>query len=669
MSFILKEPTTFLNIKLTDTGRKMMALGNFKMSKALLLDREIDYTIDNGNDYNMFDNRVIDPPDFYPDPEPFNLDGSAAFALSAPQVTSIKQIITATTSNRGMFTGSVGAWTLDSTQLLGQNHIDYVSNTPNSNTLVLDNGVGSYFPKVGDLIFIPWSNNASEDYMASSLAVPIDQPIPCSWYRVVSINSATQVTLDRSIPVFNDGVGSECFFYPFNGIEAYYGTGATQSTQPWNLNIVRTKDIIGVIFPTGTSGSTDYRSYGSLEYAGTKRYFGFSSETPAVGFIHYTNENTGNTYAEQFLEKSVELHLPMIMWYHNGEENNNGITFGTSFYDEYGQTAYDPYAQTSYRDLKDGKSYSSITVGRVYHKLKMIVITDQELLIAMSYKSNRNYTFPDFSLSYSNEPKSPMMVNNCTGLCRSGYTYYVTYIPEQDTIASLTTDAKRDLFPCGYIKKIEGSTDEFGNPFYLQMNFHIPDSFPFMRNENSLWDGFGWTAEKIHVLINEQPSYYNYGIADVPNNGWKYVSSLNYGNGYYISSDYGDNTIDARKLNNHTMIMSAEDLISGTTFFLSTGLTMSMDILNWGDESFLHGVINAKIMATSYKSSMMITASDNNMNSSVNKTYNASDHEEVYITEVLILDDLNQVVAVGKPTYPVRKRNGKYIAFQLEYDF
>ena len=57
------------------------------------------------------------------------------------------------------------------------------------------------------------------------------------------------------------------------------------------------------------------------------------------------------------------------------------------------------------------------------------------------------------------------------------------------------------------------------------------------------------------------------------------------------------------------------------------------------------------------------------MNSSVNPTYNGSNHEEVYITEVAILDDHNQVVAAGRPTYPVKKRNGRYIAFQLEVDF
>jgi len=44
-------------------------------------------------------------------------------------------------------------------------------------------------------------------------------------------------------------------------------------------------------------------------------------------------------------------------------------------------------------------------------------------------------------------------------------------------------------------------------------------------------------------------------------------------------------------------------------------------------------------------------------------------HSEIYVTEIAILDDKNQVVAVGKPTYPIRKLSGKYLGFKLEVDF
>lgn len=65
----------------------------------------------------------------------------------------------------------------------------------------------------------------------------------------------------------------------------------------------------------------------------------------------------------------------------------------------------------------------------------------------------------------------------------------------------------------------------------------------------------------------------------------------------------------------------------------------------------------------------MVTAKSDTINSSVNPTFSESDHQEVFVTEILILDESDQVVAVGKPTYPVKKRSGKYLGFQLEIDF
>ncbi len=45
MSFLPKEPTTFINIKLTDTGRRLLSLGRLTYDKAALSDREINYEI------------------------------------------------------------------------------------------------------------------------------------------------------------------------------------------------------------------------------------------------------------------------------------------------------------------------------------------------------------------------------------------------------------------------------------------------------------------------------------------------------------------------------------------------------------------------------------------------------------------------------------------------
>jgi len=61
---------------------------------------------------------------------------------------------------------------------------------------------------------------------------------------------------------------------------------------------------------------------------------------------------------------------------------------------------------TEYYDLADE---SDNIVGKVFTELKIFVIEDQELLFAMSYKSNRNWTLPNYYASTSALPDCPPM--------------------------------------------------------------------------------------------------------------------------------------------------------------------------------------------------------------------------------------------------------------------
>ena len=49
-----------------------------------------------------------------------------------------------------------------------------------------------------------------------------------------------------------------------------------------------------------------------------------------------------------------------------------------------------------YYDLCD---INGFVVGKVFPDLKIFVIEDQELLFAMSYKSNRSWTLPNYIIS------------------------------------------------------------------------------------------------------------------------------------------------------------------------------------------------------------------------------------------------------------------------------
>ena len=66
MGYILNEPKTFINIKLTDVGRRQLSLGSLRFTSAVLSDREINYGIDRTEKYDISKNRILSPLDTHP---------------------------------------------------------------------------------------------------------------------------------------------------------------------------------------------------------------------------------------------------------------------------------------------------------------------------------------------------------------------------------------------------------------------------------------------------------------------------------------------------------------------------------------------------------------------------------------------------------------------------
>ena len=674
MSYNLSEPQTFINIKLTDAGRRNLSLGNLKFTKAILSDREVNYGIDRSNAFNITSNRILSPSDVHPNLLT-GLDGNTAFALGERNVNSAKQFITASTESVGFFTGETNSYAFDVSKYLGTNTIDYSASLPSGTTTVeLGNPGGSYFPSDGDLVFIPWEpiQNSGKTYDSSSI-IASGNPTNGLWYRVVS-GSTPSITLDREVPNFGTDPTSQVinvYFYPFNGIDNYYGSATTVDSAVWNMNIIRTNSVEGT-----SLAMSGYTTYGSIEYNGTKQYLGFSGETSVFGIIHYTNQFTGNTYAEQLIEKTIQIEMPLIMWHGIGGDNGTTKNFGLTLYDVDGDTVYDSIAGTTYRFLKDGTSDTNNIVGRVYHKLKLFAITDAELLTAMTYKSNRLFTLPQLELSLSSSPKFPLTTTQASGFCQSDKTYFVTYAIESNS--AYTQDISYgypSAIHCAYISKINGANDSKGNPQFLVAKFPT-SSFPYLRSSDNMdaatsYSGTGWNTNKVQLLVNEVDTDEGFQEGTVDSYSWIKVSDV-IGNGIY-TGDTTDNSIDPLKLNGFQFIVSRQDFESGTTYELNTAFTNSNNVsvsgLTFGSESFFFGNISADIMATTYKSLITVFAKNDEFNSSVNLSYDSVYDTNTYITEVAILDDGDNIVAIGKPTYPIKKSNGRYLAFQLEMDF
>lgn len=675
MPFLPPESTTYINVKLTDAGRRMLSLGQLEFIKAVVSDREIDYDIDrervNGfSTYNILNNRVLAPVGDYPNIDPVNLDGTNPVVLTNQTIQSVKQFATAQTATYGMFSGSSNNWfILDDNQHVLSRSIG-ISAGYGTENVTLTAPTGGYNLKSGDNIFVLWvddnfpTNYALNNSNTSDL-IWSGTPFNGLWYKVYSAISNTNIILDRPTPNIGGGKPSyPLFIYPNNAVESYFGSGSTQQTKFWNMNIVRPYDVAGTdVTIDGVSG---YSSYGSIEYAGTKTYLGFDESYPALGLIHYTNKFSGLTYGEQLIEKSVILNMPTLMWNGFPANNGQGTEYGLTLYDSYGNSIYDSAAKTTYRELRDGIQSTNKIVGRVYHKLQLFVITDQDLLMAMSYKGNRSYTLPEPIINLVTNPKAPLTTNDVTGLCNSGKTYFVTFLMETDP-ASVAGYGYDYPIHCGHIKQIDGAVDINGNPQYLSIQFPT-NSFPYMRNEADLANGTGWNAQRVKILVNEQDKSFDYKPGNVPATDWVVLS----GQGVYdclTTPSPSVTTIDPVALNSYQFIVSREDYLSGSTYTMWSGHTSYGNTCTFGGESFFFGTIDAQVLTTTYKTIITVIAANYEYNDSNNETFDSLIDENTYITEIAILDNQNNTVAVGKPTYPLKKANSRYLAFQLIIDF
>ena len=134
-----------------------------------------------------------------------------------------------------------------------------------------------------------------------------------------------------------------------------------------------------------------YTQFKSKGFGGFVSYI--QNQAPTIkklGVIHYTNSSPANVYGEGFLNDTPTLDIPTIMWH-----KSINTTLGTTLSPIGGQQLLTGL-NIFYYDLADP---SGFIVGKMFPDMKIFVIEDQELLFAMSYKSNRSWTLPNYNAS------------------------------------------------------------------------------------------------------------------------------------------------------------------------------------------------------------------------------------------------------------------------------
>ena len=487
-----------------------------------------------------------------------------------------------------------------------------------------------------------------------------------------------------------------------NNTTAYWDSGTlsfdsanniTCSDVPvWNMNNVWCETLAGVTGLTTTNLYEDFTKYGSYPYLGTKNpYLGYLCKTTAttetalafncagpgqsylddvsksISILHYTNNTISNLYGEFFYtdainNKNLSINLPDLMYHRRNGSTASGTTMGMKFIAT-GST-YLTTQDIEYIELIEDPTFLNTSatpnvVGRVYPQLKTVVIHNDDIVAAMSYKSNRNWTLPELSATLSSPSGG-----TSTGVLNTNETMYLTY-----SLDNIGQTGFTSALPCQSYIKITNNTS---SPKDVSFKINETDMLPYMRKKETSTDGYGFYAYNFKLLYQIVSD-----SMDRPEAGaWKEYDFTTTA----ITGVAGE-TIDPKLLENQSPLATGFilDVLKGnaSTIFnlidlLNLPPNVSPEKLQFGDERFFYGNLSTYIGATIYKTIFDIKVNSSEYVATTNSTRSTdttTNPPNIKISEVGIYDTDKNLVCIGKLSTPVALTNGNTIMLELSMDF
>ena len=674
MSYIIKTISPFASTKLTETGREKIAKGQLTFTSWSIGDSEINYNREFYVENSVVNktSKILRPKDRQSNIKYFinNNVGNSAFNFGTGDVRCIKATINNEATERGFFSGNSLS---EYSTITGDTLSNYIvaNGTLSTGTIsggtTIDLGVNTVVE--GDLILLKTGYTGFTN----------STPTPHLWYKAQSINN-TIITVDRNLPNLTGDTtfiiykGGEIYdledpqvAYWDSGTLSFDASGSTITSIDvpiWNMNIPFSEDIMG------TTGTTEYEkhiNYGSYDFIGEiDNYLYNSNDTfkKSAAIIHYSNKTISNLYGEFFHidgeSKHLKLHLPTLMYHRRNSfvgdvGSEMGMTFvatGTSISVGANGLSYIPLVEDS--TLVTGGTQS---VGRVYPNLKIIVIDDPEIIAAMSYKSNRNWTLPSLNLNLVN-PSGGVG----SGMLPSNSTIYVTYSLDNDSVDGLTPSLPNQNFTT--ITNTSSSSKD------VQFNIEDIGLLNYFRDSLSS-DGFYANNFKVIYQITTN------GERPLPNN-WKEIDfSSSVSSGGMVSKEFLEiqNPL-ATPIGTPTLQLTSANTNLSDYYSVIDTLSMapnnSPELLQFGDERFFYGNVETFIGATIFKTIFKIAINSTDFNSTSNISRNndvTTNPPNLKVSEVGIYDSDGDLVIISKLSVPVELTPGKTIILELSMDF
>ena len=469
-----------------------------------------------------------------------------------------------------------------------------------------------------------------------------------------------------------------------------------ENTLIWNMNIPWSES------PAGVYASTyeDFTQYNSATYIGTKEYLGYQEpsgqtdtsqvyyfnsfdepmlvrpqDQKAIAIIHYTNQDIDNVYGEKFatqpydpqnptndigLARHFKLTIPTLMWH-----KSSGNTIGQTFWIDppgYNGLCVPYYIKsTKNLDMNDpGIRYYHLwdtnpddngnlnRIGKVFPDQETIVIDDEEVIAAMSYKSNRNWTLPAPKLSLLTPNTCDFDNATATGvLTNPDERMWVTY--RFDTNSGATSSLH-----CNYYSLIRPNVTVTANTLNVAVRFGA--EFNFLSQVE--FSGYSANSMKLLCQIvtgDTRPSPTAWRVIDV-------TTGMTLTNGY-ITQDAITGTTFQITTNNYNPT-------TGVTYYnlgpiLSLPLNGQTSQMNFGDEFYFYGNLETDITATIYEMNYLINLNRNQFTNTSNPTWTKG--TKSYVTEIALYDSNYDLIVISKLQSPELRQGIQQFVVKLDF--
>jgi hypothetical protein len=469
-----------------------------------------------------------------------------------------------------------------------------------------------------------------------------------------------------------------------------------ENTLIWNMNIPWS------VNPAGLDNNSweGYNQFGSVSYIGTKEYLGYQEPTgqtdtsqvyyynsfddkiivkpqeqKAIAIIHYTNQDIDNVYGEKFstvpfdpqtptdstgLARHLRLTLPTLMWH-----KSTGTSIGETFWidpPDY-DLCYPYYIKSGVNtDMNDpGIRYYHLwdtnpddngnlnRIGKVFPDQEIIIVDDEEVVAALSNKSNRNWTLPAPKLSLLTP--NTCFTNNNTALgifSAATQAMWVTY--------RFDSTAFTQSLHCNYYSYISADSSVTANTQNIAVRFGPEFSFlnPYFETNIS-----GYTANSVKLLCQMVT-----GDTKPNPTSWKEIDITN-----EISGSSINNYLTMSGLTGTTFQISLSEYTSAPYYDLSDYIDLTplndTDVLNFGDEYYFYGNFETDISATIYEMKYLVTLGRNQFSNTSNPTWVSGTTS--YVTEIGLFDSNKDLMVISKFQSPELRQGIQQIVVKLDF--